>query len=109
MRLAGEQEQHDPERHEGAEERVDLMRPVRQERHDRKGRADSVDEQHRAAMAQPEIEEAVVDVAPVGRERRPPVQDRRTITQNVSMIGTPRTRSATDDLGQPMIDRIASV
>jgi len=35
------------------------------------------------------------------------VASRRTMLQNVSMIGTPRTSRATATLAEPRIDRIA--
>ena len=68
-RAAGGAEQDEPGHDEHAEERVQLV-DLRQEQGDEpEGRADGVDDEHRVAVREPEIEQPVVDVGAVRAER----------------------------------------
>ena len=66
-----EREQGQPDQHEHAEERVDLAGAGQQQRQPAQADADRVDQQHRLAMRQADVEQPVVEVAAVRRERRP--------------------------------------
>jgi len=58
-------------------------------------------------VGEAQVQEAVVDVTAIRREWGTPLERRRTMIQNVSMIGTPRTRRATATLALPRMERSA--
>jgi hypothetical protein len=70
-----EREQGQPDQHEHAEERVDLAGARQQQRQSAQADADRVDQQDRLAVRQADVEQAVVEVATVRRERRPALRD----------------------------------
>src|SRR6478752_4312046 len=65
-----EDEQHEAAREEHADERVQLGRAGQEHREEPEQDADPVDQQDGLAMAQPDIEQAVVEMPAVRRERR---------------------------------------
>ena len=67
---ARRQEEDQPEGHEDAQERVQLGDARQQQRQDGQGEADAVDHEDGLAVAQPEVEQPVVDVRPIRAERR---------------------------------------
>ena len=66
-----QREQGEPDDHEHAEERVHLSGTGEEQRQRAEADADPVDQQHGLAVRQPDVEQAMVEVAPVRRERRP--------------------------------------
>src|SRR5580765_7216134 len=66
----GEDEQHKADRDEHAHERVDLAPTGQEEREHGENDADPVDQQDGLAVRQPDVEQPVVEVAAIGRERR---------------------------------------
>ena len=72
---AGRQEEHEPERHEDAQEGVQLGHARQEHREDGQTEADAVDREDGLPVREPEVQQPVMDVRAVGRERRAAVRD----------------------------------
>jgi hypothetical protein len=72
-RGAAQQEEPQPEDHEDAQERVHLAGSGENEGQHRERDADRVDGEDRLEVGQAEVQQAMVDVAAIGRERGAPL------------------------------------
>src|SRR4029077_3751785 len=70
-----ERHHHYPEKHREADETRDLSTPARHERERPEERGHPIDEKDGLLMRESHVEEPVVEVTAVGRERRLPRQD----------------------------------
>lgn len=71
----GEDEQDEAAGDEHAHEGVQLRRVGQEQGHDREPDADRIDQHDRLAMGQPDVQQPMVEMAAVGRERRSALGD----------------------------------
>ena len=105
----GRDEQDQPQGEEDAEERVQLLDARQHERQDREDEAEPVDTKTVWRWDRPRSSSRWWMWPRSGLNGERPWRNRRTMIQKVSMIGTPRTSSATATLAVPRIARTARV
>ena len=102
------EEQHTGSEHD-AQESIELTAAREDEAEGCQHETDRVDRQHGPPMGEAEVEQAVVEMPAVGGEGSlAGDQARRTMIQNVSMMGTPSTSMATATLAVPRMESTAS-